>query len=171
MINNQLLPATAGEVLGLFDDRYLDLDHAAATVGKAEFVAAGADAQRRAYTLLTNHDQILPIKRGLRIYLEGVSKDVASRYGDVVGDPTAAPTFRSTRLIRSSASVTASATRTAAVITDSGWAYSTSDASPEAAPSCTSTVRSSAPRRVTSSITPPADVSSTRNRSSMPRTG
>jgi beta-glucosidase len=74
--------------LGLFDDPYLDLDHASATVGKAEFVAAGADAQRRAYTLLTNHDQILPLEKGRRLYLEGVSKDVASRYGDVVGDPT-----------------------------------------------------------------------------------
>jgi beta-glucosidase-like glycosyl hydrolase len=83
----------------------------------------------------------------------------------------AAPTFRSTRLSRSSGSVTASATRTAAVITDSGSDYSTSDASLAAAPSCTSTVRSSAPRRITSSITPPAAVSSARNRSSMPRTG
>jgi beta-glucosidase len=35
-------------ILGLFDEPYLDLDHAAATVGKTEFVAAGADAQRRA---------------------------------------------------------------------------------------------------------------------------
>jgi beta-glucosidase len=74
-------------ILGLFDEPYLDLDHAA-TVGKTEFVAAGADAQRRAYTLLTNHDQILPLKRGCRLYLEGVAKDVASRYGDVVSDPT-----------------------------------------------------------------------------------
>jgi beta-glucosidase len=75
-------------ILGLFDDPYLDLDHASATVGKAEFVAAGADAQRRAYTLLTNHDQLLPLGKGRRLYLEGVSSDVASRYGDVVGDPT-----------------------------------------------------------------------------------
>jgi beta-glucosidase len=60
--------------LGLFDDPYLDLDHASATVGKAEFVAAGADAQRRAYTLLTNHDQILPLEKCRRLYLEGVRK-------------------------------------------------------------------------------------------------
>jgi beta-glucosidase len=74
-------------VLGLFDDPYVDPDHAAATVGKAEFVAAGADAQRRAYTLLTNNDQVLPLRKGRRLYVEGVSDDVASRYGDVVGDP------------------------------------------------------------------------------------
>ena len=74
-------------VLGLFDDPYVDPGHAEATVGKAEFIAAGADAQRRAYTLLTNHDQILPLRKGRTIYLEGVSEEVASRYGEVVGDP------------------------------------------------------------------------------------
>jgi beta-glucosidase len=74
-------------ILGLFDNPYVDPDHAAATVGKAEFVAAGAEAQRRAYTLLTNNDQILPLRKGRRLYLEGVSEDVASRYGEVVGDP------------------------------------------------------------------------------------
>ena len=74
-------------ILGLLDNPYVDPDQAAATVGKAEFVAAGADAQRRAYTLLTNHDQILPLRRGCRLYLEGVSDEVASHYGDVVNDP------------------------------------------------------------------------------------
>jgi beta-glucosidase len=74
-------------ILGLFDNPYVDPDQAAATVGKAEFVAAGADAQRRAYTLLTNHDQILPLRKGRRIYLEGVSEDVASAYGQVVDNP------------------------------------------------------------------------------------
>jgi beta-glucosidase len=74
-------------ILGLFDNPYVDPDDAAATVGKAEFVAAGAEAQRRAYTLLTNNDQILPLKRGCRLYLEGVSDEIAARYGEVVSDP------------------------------------------------------------------------------------
>lgn len=73
-------------ILGLFDNPYVDPDHAAVTVGKAEFVAAGEAAQRRAYTLLTNRDQILPLD-GCRLYLEGVSAEVASRYGEVVADP------------------------------------------------------------------------------------
>ena len=77
-------------ILGLFDDPYVDPDHAAATVGRAEFVTAAAAAQRRAYTLLTNHDQILPLRKGCRIYLEGVSEDAAAGYGDVVGDPAGA---------------------------------------------------------------------------------
>jgi beta-glucosidase len=77
-------------VLGLFDNPYVDPDHAAITVGRADFVAAGADAQRRAYTLLTNSDQILPLEKPCRLYLEGVSAEVASRYGQVVSDPAEA---------------------------------------------------------------------------------
>jgi beta-glucosidase len=77
-------------ILGLFDNRYVDPDHAAATVGKAEFVAAAADAQRQAYTLLTDRDQILPLTKPSRLYVEGVSEDVASRYGEVVADPAEA---------------------------------------------------------------------------------
>jgi beta-glucosidase len=74
-------------ILGLFDNPYVDPDHAAVTVGKAEFVAAGEDAQRRAYTLLTNRDQILPLDGPCRLYVEGLSAEVASQYGEVVGDP------------------------------------------------------------------------------------
>jgi beta-glucosidase len=74
-------------ILGLFDNPYVDPDHAAVTVGKAEFVTAGEDAQRRAYTLLTNRDQILPLDGPCRLYVEGVSAEVASQYGEVVGDP------------------------------------------------------------------------------------
>jgi beta-glucosidase len=74
-------------ILGLFDDPYVDPELAAATVGKAEFVAAGAEAQRRAYTLLTNNDQVLPLRKGRRLYVEGIAEEVASLYGDVVGNP------------------------------------------------------------------------------------
>ncbi|HET6759598.1 MAG TPA: glycoside hydrolase family 3 N-terminal domain-containing protein, partial [Propionibacteriaceae bacterium] len=74
-------------ILGLFDDPYVDPKLAAATVGRAEFLDAGAEAQRRAYTLLINRDQVLPLRKGRRMYLEGVSDEVASRYGEVVGNP------------------------------------------------------------------------------------
>jgi beta-glucosidase len=74
-------------ILGLFDNPYVDPDHAAATVGQAEFVAAAAAVQRRAYTLLSNRDQLLPLRKGCRIYLEGVSAEAAAGYGEVVSDP------------------------------------------------------------------------------------
>jgi beta-glucosidase len=74
-------------ILGLFDDPYVEPEQAAATVGKAEFVAAGAEAQRRAYTLLTNNEQVLPLRKGRRLYVEGIAGEVASLYGEVVGKP------------------------------------------------------------------------------------
>ncbi|WP_424215400.1 glycoside hydrolase family 3 N-terminal domain-containing protein [Streptomyces sp. BI20] len=48
-------------VLGLFDDPYVDPDEAEAVVGRAEFTAAGAAAQRRSLTVLTNPGDRLPL--------------------------------------------------------------------------------------------------------------
>jgi hypothetical protein len=76
--------------LGLFDQRYVDVDAAAAVVGRAEFVEAGLDAQRASYTLLTNNDDILPLKAGLTVYVEGVDAAVLEQYAKVVLDPAAA---------------------------------------------------------------------------------
>ena len=76
--------------LGLFDQRYLDIDAAAAIVGRADFVDAGLDAQRASYTLLTNNDNILPLNTGLTVYVEGVDATVLEPYATVVTDPAAA---------------------------------------------------------------------------------
>jgi beta-glucosidase len=74
-------------VLGLFDKPFVDPDKAAATVGNPVFAAEGADAQRRAYTLLTNRDEILPLGPGLRVYAEGVDAELLGRRATVVADP------------------------------------------------------------------------------------
>jgi hypothetical protein len=68
------VPAAALEKfrLGLVDQRYVDVDAAAAVVGRADFVEAGLDAQRASYTLLTNNDDVLPLNAGLTVYVEGV---------------------------------------------------------------------------------------------------
>jgi beta-glucosidase len=57
--------------LGLFDCPFVDVTRANATVGKPEFVKAGNDAQRRAYTLLTN--TVLPLKAEGKWYVEGIN--------------------------------------------------------------------------------------------------
>ncbi|MDX6741570.1 glycoside hydrolase family 3 protein [Actinocorallia sp. A-T 12471] len=57
--------------LGLFDAAPLDPDEATATVGRADFRAAGLEAQRRSLTLLKN-DGVLPLRPGVRVYTEGV---------------------------------------------------------------------------------------------------
>ncbi|MFE5633813.1 glycoside hydrolase family 3 protein [Streptomyces sp. NPDC056543] len=76
-------------VLGLFDRRrYVDPDEAAETVGRADFKAAGAAAQRRSLTVLTNGP--LPLAGRPKLYVENVDPQVAAAYGDVVAAPAEA---------------------------------------------------------------------------------
>lgn len=75
--------------LGLFDDPFVDEQRARQFVGNAPFLAAGERAQRRAIVLLTNRDA-LPLPRGCKVYLEGVSTEAAGRFAEVVETPDAA---------------------------------------------------------------------------------
>ncbi len=82
--------------LGLFENPYVDPEAAAALCGRADFRAAGAEAQRRAMVLIAN-DGILPLSPGARIYVDGVSAEAAAAYGEVVerpADADAAIVFR-----------------------------------------------------------------------------
>ncbi|KTR53560.1 glycoside hydrolase family 3 protein [Curtobacterium oceanosedimentum] len=58
--------------LGLFEDPYVDVEAAAAVVGRADFVEEGKAAQRAALTLLTNTDDVLPTRQR-RLYVEGLT--------------------------------------------------------------------------------------------------
>ncbi|NQX13927.1 glycoside hydrolase family 3 C-terminal domain-containing protein [Microbacteriaceae bacterium VKM Ac-2855] len=71
-------------VLGLFDAPFVDAEAADAIVGSAAFRAEGAAAQRASVVLLAN-DGTLPLRRGMKIYVEGIAD--ASAYGTVVGTP------------------------------------------------------------------------------------
>ncbi|MCM1965417.1 glycoside hydrolase family 3 C-terminal domain-containing protein, partial [Streptomyces sp. G1] len=76
-------------VLGLFDEcRYVDPWEAAETVGRADFKALGAAAQRRSLTVLT--DGPLPLSGRPKLYVENVDPAVAARYGEVVDTPAEA---------------------------------------------------------------------------------
>ncbi|UUU40015.1 glycoside hydrolase family 3 protein [Streptomyces sp. NBC_00162] len=82
--------------LGLFENPYVDPDAAAETVGRADFAALGAAAQRRSLTVLTNPEGIIPLSAkpepGPRpkLYVRNVDEAVAAAYGEVVADPAAA---------------------------------------------------------------------------------
>lgn len=81
--------------LGLFDDPYVDEDAAAETVGRADFRAAGHEAQARSVTVLQNGRPrvdgtrlpITPGSSGRRVYVENVSLEAAARLGTVVERP------------------------------------------------------------------------------------
>ncbi|MCX5011739.1 glycoside hydrolase family 3 C-terminal domain-containing protein [Streptomyces sp. NBC_00555] len=82
--------------LGLFENPYVDPDAAAETVGRADFAALGAAAQRRSLTVLTNPEGIIPLSAKPepvprpKLYVRNVDEAVAAAYGEVVADPAAA---------------------------------------------------------------------------------
>jgi beta-glucosidase len=77
-------------VLGLFDDRRLDPDRAVATIGRTDFVRAGAAAQRAAIVRLTeaaSGPANIPLPAGIRVYTEGLDATAAGQLGTPVSDP------------------------------------------------------------------------------------
>lgn len=73
--------------LGLFENPFVDEDAADEVVGRAEFRAAGEEAQRASVTVLTNDGGALPFAVGLKLYVEGIDAEVAGAYGTVVATP------------------------------------------------------------------------------------
>ncbi|KAK6866098.1 hypothetical protein PG995_002626 [Apiospora arundinis] len=71
-------------LLGLFDNPFVDAEAADKIVGRQEFVDEGAAAQRRAYTLLTNQKDVLPLKDTAtknKFYIEGFNATYLERRG------------------------------------------------------------------------------------------
>lgn len=76
--------------LGLFDKPFVDVNEVENICGKESFVEAGLDAQRKSLVLLKNGQadkSILPLKKGISVYVENVSKDKISKYAKVVENP------------------------------------------------------------------------------------
>ncbi len=69
--------------LGLFENPYVSPEEAARTVRKAEFQGKADIAQRKSVVLLRNEGGVLPLKKGARMYVEGLDVAVAARYGYV----------------------------------------------------------------------------------------
>ncbi|MGI5500181.1 glycoside hydrolase family 3 protein [Lentzea sp. CA-135723] len=71
--------------LGLFDDPFVDEDLAAEIVGRQDFRDEGHAAQARSVTVLQKGE--LPLRPGLKLYVENFSPEVAGRLGVVVATP------------------------------------------------------------------------------------
>jgi beta-glucosidase len=69
--------------LGLFENPYLDPANASIP-GKKEFVEMGKESQRRSLVLLKNEGNILPLKAGTRIFVEGMHKGDIKSYASVI---------------------------------------------------------------------------------------
>lgn len=55
--------------LGLFENPYLNPEESKEIVGSREFVEEGLEAQRKSIVMLKNKDNILPLKRGIKVYI------------------------------------------------------------------------------------------------------
>ena len=96
---------------GLFENPYLDVAETKTTVGKADFMKAGYEAQLKSVVLLKNKDEIMPIAKEKTVYIpqrfspaaEGffgpptpakwenpINPQLASQYFNTTDDPTQA---------------------------------------------------------------------------------
>jgi beta-glucosidase len=96
---------------GLFESPYLEVQRTVATVRRADFMAAGYQAQLKSLVLLKNRDHALPLKRNARVYIprrhvpasrdflghpvpardvDPINLEPAKQYFDVTDDPAGA---------------------------------------------------------------------------------
>lgn len=76
--------------LGMFENPYVDPEAAKATVASDKSLEAGYLAQVKSTVLLKNANNLLPAAAGKKIYVEGIGRETAARYGTVVDDPKSA---------------------------------------------------------------------------------
>lgn len=74
-------------ILGLFEDPYVDPDKAAQICQCEDLQKNAYQAQLESNILLVNENKTLPAKEGIKLYVEGVDKDIAKNYGTVVDNP------------------------------------------------------------------------------------
>ena len=72
--------------LGLFDNPYLDLNNKD-IFDNEEFNRKGEKAQRKSLVLLKNQNQILPLQKGVKVFIQGMKEEIAQNFSQVVTDP------------------------------------------------------------------------------------
>jgi len=75
--------------LGLFDHAYLD-PAGVKVINNTSFAAKGIEAQQKSLVLLKNDANILPLKVGAKIFLEGFNKEETKGYTNLVNDAASA---------------------------------------------------------------------------------
>ncbi len=72
--------------LGLFENPYVDPEAAVNIVQSEKNQKLGYQAQLESIVLLTN-DGVLPAKENIKIYLDGIDREIAAKYATVVDNP------------------------------------------------------------------------------------
>ena len=75
--------------LGLFNNPYVAVDNF--TVFNNEAInQKGEAAQRKSLVLLKNEKNILPLKKGVKLFVEGMDKEVVEKFSNIVSTPSEA---------------------------------------------------------------------------------
>lgn len=74
-------------LLGLFENPYVDENLAAKICQSEKNQALGYEAQLKSIVLLDNQNNTLPAKQTTKLYVEGIDKEIASKYATVVDKP------------------------------------------------------------------------------------
>jgi beta-glucosidase len=72
--------------MGLFDNPYVDIKDLS-IIGNETFMRKGQEAQKKSLVLLKNEENILPLKQGTKVYVQGIDKEIAEVFTDVVTQP------------------------------------------------------------------------------------
>lgn len=75
--------------LGLFDNPYLPVDDFTIFENEA-FREKGEEAQRKSLVLLKNQDNILPLKNGVKLFVEGLDRKAVEKFATIVSNPNEA---------------------------------------------------------------------------------
>lgn len=73
--------------LGLFDNPFVNENLAEVICRSQKHTEAGENAMRRSLVLLKNENHILPLKPGIKVYVEGFTLQQAAPYAQVVSKP------------------------------------------------------------------------------------
>ena len=73
--------------LGLFENPFVDENLVSELVNRADYIEEGLRAQRKSVVLLSNKDNTLPLPKDINIFVDGMNKDEASNFGNVVESP------------------------------------------------------------------------------------
>ncbi|MGC1391552.1 MAG: glycoside hydrolase family 3 N-terminal domain-containing protein [Bacteroidales bacterium] len=77
--------------LGLFENPFVNVDNAMKVVGNPKFREIGDLAQRKSLVLLKNDTidskPVLPLKKGIKIYVKNINASKAAKFGTVVDKP------------------------------------------------------------------------------------
>jgi beta-glucosidase len=97
--------------VGLFENPYLNIENTKQTVGKAEFMKAGYEAQLKSIVMLKNSNHVMPLQKGKLVYIpklfiparkdffgnvtpakevDAVNPEILKRYFTVTDDPAKA---------------------------------------------------------------------------------